>query len=104
MPVQSAKEKDPLEVHWVKADKIAALFDCSIDAVWRGLLGTDRIPRIDLNQGKPKTGRRPRRAMRYYWPAALVLSKGLLDQWYEEERERREAGGRFRKELRHLAK
>jgi hypothetical protein len=80
MKRQPNKQTQP---QWVKASRIAELFDCSVESVYQGLLGLDRLPHRDMNAGLEG---KERHAHRYFWPAAVALSEGMLDEWLAEQR------------------
>lgn len=59
---------------WVKARRIAALFDVDEGTVYRGEAGLDRIRSAYL----PSAEGASRRARRFYWPDAIKLRDEML--------------------------
>jgi hypothetical protein len=70
------RRRRPIETptEWVKARRIAALFDCSEQAVYAGDYELNQIRSVRLPAKKPG-GRRDRR---FYWPDAIALRDRLL--------------------------
>ena len=66
---------------WVKARRIASLFDCSEQAVYAGDYGLNQIRSVRLEAKRPG-GRRDRR---FYWPDAIALRDRLLAEATEKQ-------------------
>jgi hypothetical protein len=73
--------EDPTQ--WVKARRIAALFDCSEQAVYAGDYGLDRIRSVRLEAKRPG-GRRDRR---FWWPDAIAMRDRMLTEASEREQQ-----------------
>ena len=80
------KKRRPIETptDWVKARRIASLFDCSEQAVYAGDYGLGQIRSVRLEAKRPG-GKRDRR---FYWPDAIAMKERLLDEATELREQR----------------
>lgn len=60
---------------WVKAVRIARLFDVDTGSVYRGEGGMDQIRSAYI----PGTKQRGRKTRRFYWPDALAMRDQMLE-------------------------
>jgi len=78
MAIQTKTPRERERTGWVKADRIAALFDVSVGAVYHGEAGMHEIKSAYLPSKNGSKAKRP--AKRYWWPSALELRDRMLEE------------------------